>query len=98
MVDEKQTNEAEKPIVPAANTPTGDKPETASLIERADRIAERVEKANQKAEELLIRQEAIAARMMLSGRAEAGQTPKTSEEMRKEQVQKEVAEIMKKFR
>ena len=71
--------------------------ETTSVIDKADAVAQRMENANKKAEELLIRQEAIAARMMLSGRSEAGQINRTPEEVQKEKVQEEADKIIKQF-
>jgi len=50
--------------------PTPEEP--ASIIDRADAVAKRIEEANKKTEELIGRQEAVAAKMMLAGRAEAG--------------------------
>lgn len=47
-----------------------------SMIERADIIIKRIEEGNKRAEELLARQDALAARIALSGRAEAGFTQK----------------------
>ena len=47
-----------------------------SMIERADAIIKRIEEGNKRAEELLARQDALAARIALSGRAEAGFNPK----------------------
>jgi len=60
--------------------------ETASIIDRADAVAKRMEEANKKAEQLLARQEAVAARMMLSGRSEAGQIKKTAEQEQTEKI------------
>jgi len=76
---------------------TGNISQTNSLIERADFVAKRMEEANKKAEELLSRQEAILARNMLSGRAEAGYPQKTAEELQKEQIDKKVKDMLSKF-
>ena len=72
--------------------------DTPSLIDRADAVAKRMEEANKKAEELLTRQEAIAARMLLSGRADAGHIEKTPEQNQKEEADKQAQEIIKRFR
>ncbi len=50
---------------------------TPNMLEKAEAIAKRIEEANRKAEELISRQEQIAARSLLSGRSEAGQIPKS---------------------
>lgn len=72
--------------------------ETNSIIERADKIATRIEEANKKAEELVNRQEAIAARIMLSGKAEAGQVSKTPQQSQEEQADEMARNIIKRFR
>lgn len=72
--------------------------ETSSIIDKADAVALRMEQANKRAEELLTRQEAIAARMMLSGRTEAGSTNKTKEQLQQEEVDKKVSEALKRYR
>lgn len=46
-----------------------------NLIDRAEAAAKRMEEANQKAEELLKRNEELAARYVMSGRSEAGNGP-----------------------
>ena len=72
------------------NTQDGNITETASIIERADRVAQRMEEANKHASELLQRQEAIIARSMLSGKTVAGSVAKTPEEIQKETVAQNV--------
>ena len=72
--------------------------ETASIIDRADAVAKRMEEANKKAEQLLARQEAVAARMMLSGRSEAGQIKKTAEEEQKEQLDEKVKAALGRYK
>jgi len=49
---------------------------TPTLIDEAKAIAERMEKANAEHKALLDRQEQMTARAILSGRSEAGVTPK----------------------
>ncbi len=68
--------------------------ETKSVIAQADSVANRMEEANRKAEELLSRQEAIAARMMLSGRGDAGGVQKTKEQEQEEQIEKQVKDAL----
>lgn len=72
--------------------------ETTSIIDKADAVALRMEAANKKAEELLIRQEAIAARMMLGGKSTAGDSPKTREQTEAEKIDAEVEATIKRFK
>jgi len=58
---------------------------TESLVEVADRL----EKANAEAREILNEQREMAARNLLGGRADAGQTQQLSEEDKKKQGAKE---------
>lgn len=44
-----------------------------SLVEQANKAAERLEKANAASEDLIKRQEALEARRIVSGKADAGQ-------------------------
>lgn len=71
---------------------------TDSIIERADAIATRIENSNKKAEELLARHEAVAARILLGGRAEAGAPVKTPEQSLKEKQEAEVKAALTRFR
>lgn len=54
------------------NNEVGNQPETDSLIERADKAAERLEAANKEKEELLNREEQLLAQRKLGGSARAG--------------------------
>lgn len=72
-------------------------PETTTIIAKADAVAQRMEEANKKAEELLVRSEAMNARMMLAGRTEAGTVTKSPEEEVKEKAKKEAEEIVARF-
>ncbi len=76
---------------------TGNIEPTASLIDRADGVAKRMEEANRKAEELLTRQEQIAARLMLSGKSSAGSVTKTPEEINKEEVERQIKARLSRF-
>lgn len=49
--------------------------EAAGMIDKAVAAAARLEEANKKHEELLNRQETLAAKQMLAGKAEAGAAP-----------------------
>jgi len=91
-------NETQPTIQQEVHTEANPITETASIIERADAVAKRMEDANKKAEELLARQEAAAARMMLSGRAEAGQIKKTAEEEQKEQLDEKVKAALGRYK
>ena len=53
---------------------------TPNLIDKAEAVASRMEAANNKAAENIARMEAAAARIMLSGRSEAGYSPEKKEE------------------
>jgi len=83
---------------PKENIVDGDKPATGSIIDRADTIAKRLEEANKKTEELLGRQEAVAARMMLAGRADAGMPMKTPQQEALEKAQAEAKAIADQFK
>lgn len=78
----------EKPVIP----------DTTNLIDKADAVAKRMEEANKRAEELLTRQEAIAARMLLSGKSEAGQVMKTPEQLAQEKQAADLEATLKRFR
>ena len=63
--------------------------ETKSVIDTARELKEQIAKENDRREELLKREEALEARRMLGGRADAGQTQQLSEEDKKKQGAKE---------
>ena len=86
--------------MPEENTETkSESPQTSepSLIERSEAIAKRMEEANAKAELILRKQEELASRTLLSGRAEAGKG-KTQEELQKEKLDADVAAALKRFK
>lgn len=91
-MEEQTTTATEQP---AKNIGDGNIPETTSLLDQADRTAKRMEEATKKFEELVKRNEAINARMMLAGRSQAGQPTKTAEELQAEKDEKEIADLMK---
>ncbi len=55
-------------------------PAVDSLLEKSLVLAERLEAANQRAEEITRKQEQLMARQMLSGRADAGHQPEKPKE------------------
>lgn len=71
---------------------------TTTLIDKAASVAERMEAANKKAEELAQRVEAAAARMMLSGKAEAGTPQKTTEQIKADEIDAEVQAALKRYK
>lgn len=50
-----------------------------SMLDRADATVVKIQEANKRAEELVLKQEAIASRIALSGRADAGFIEKKEE-------------------
>jgi hypothetical protein len=62
------------------NTGKGLQQETISELDRADQIAERQKRENDRREELIKREEALAARRVVGGKADAGDTPKKKSE------------------
>ncbi len=86
MDEEKKTPEEGKKA--EADTPTGDKPVEVDPFKRADERIERMEAANKKREELLEREERLAARKLLGGDIEAGQPEPKKEEMTPEEYSK----------
>ena len=89
-MDDTKTEEENKPEEPTPNTDEGSKPQTTSLINRADLAAERLEKDLRAEKENLNRREALMARDALGGRTYAGQSqPQLTEEQRKKEGAKE---------
>ena len=70
-----------------------EKEQKPTLIDDADKAAERLEKANKEFSELLKRQEQLAAREKLGGRTSAGFTPVVESE--EEKNKKRITEILK---
>lgn len=73
---EDETKEPVKPDVPIEEK----KEETSTMITEAKEVADRMEKANAKREELVLRDEKILAEKALGGKTDAGSTAKTEEE------------------
>ncbi len=98
MGDEEKTNEAneegnDKPA--SEKSDEGIQSETISELDRADQIAERQKRENDRREELLNREESLAARKAVGGVTEAGQASAKKEETPHEyrmRVEKEMAE------
>jgi len=86
MVEDAPISKAEEGVVsntplptPSSNTPNYIET-TPNLLDKADAVAARMEAANKKSEELLIKHEAVVARLMISGRAQAGVVAEPKEE------------------
>lgn len=76
--NEKQTKEEEEEQVKEKKEEeNGGNPDPASVsaIQVAEKLAERIDAGNKKAEEILVRQEKLAALNMLGGSSNAGQAP-----------------------
>lgn len=73
-------------------------PKTDDIISKAEAIAKRIEEGNKRTEELLKIQEQQIARVMLSGRAEAGTVAKTPEEEKNEMLDKLIKTQLAKYR
>ena len=71
--DNKETAKETKPGVPEGDTKAGLQSETISELDRADQIAERQKRENDRREELLIREENLEARRAVGGGSEGGQ-------------------------
>jgi len=103
MSEEIQTTEEktaeEKPAEqPADNTGAGNFTPTSTLLDRADMLVQKLEKANEESARILKRQEEIAARMIISGRAVGGTPQKTTEEKAQEDIDKQVKALVDRFR
>ena len=68
--NEQKADEGEATEAKPADAPTGDKQQTTNYVDRAINTVERLEAANKKTEELIQRQEKIAAQNILGGRSE----------------------------
>ena len=87
-MDEKQETK-DKPA--PENTNEGNKPESIGLIDRAHEAAERLEQANKKQEELIRREEELAAKRTLGGRADYQGEPEKKVEETPQDYAKKVA-------
>ena len=105
-----QTNEAKEAQPEAANSVEKKKeypietavspliPETRSMVERAEVAGDKISKLIETADKLVARNEALVARMMLSGRAEAGGQFKTPEQKEKDEIEEEAKKAIDRFR
>jgi len=73
-------------------------PETRSMVERAEAAGKEFRETLNEMRLERQKMEAIAARMMLSGRAEAGSQFKTPEQEEKEKVEAEVSKSLNRFK
>lgn len=69
-----------------------------NTFDKAEAMAKRIEEANKRQEEILKRNEEIASKILLSGRAEAGQVRKSPEQEMDEEADRQAKEIIKRFR
>lgn len=98
MVDEQKTTEETPTARPVGDTQTGNIETTASALERADALRKSLEETETRIKEHVDKFENILARQMLSGRSQAGEAQKTNTEIQAEQVEKEAAEIINRFK
>lgn len=86
-MDEEEKEEEEKQ--PEEDTGERDNPKSTELIDKANKAAERLERATEKKQEVLDKEEALMTRQALSGRASAGnQEEKPPEISNKEYAEK----------
>lgn len=86
--------------IPSTATPVQTSPppsDTLSLIERSENSVKAMQEQNDRSEKLIERQESVAARMLLGGRAEAGGVNKTKAELEADAVDKQVDDALKTF-
>ena len=86
-MDEKETNKGAETTTETEGT--GVQSETITELDRADQIAERQARENERREKILDREEALAARKAVGGISEAGQQP-VKKEVDDEQYAKDV--------
>ena len=86
-MDEKETNKGAETTTETEGT--GVQSETITELDRADQIAERQARENERREKILDREEALAARKAVGGVSEAGQQP-VKKEVDDEQYAKDV--------
>ena len=91
-MDDKEKTTQDKPETTEENKDDGIQSKTISELDRADQIAERQKRENDRREELLSREEALAARRAVGGTAEAGQEPVKPKEETDEEYTKRFQE------
>jgi hypothetical protein len=79
MTDE-ENKTPEESTEPTKDDEEGVQSKTISELDRADQIAERQKRENDRREELLTREEALAARKTVGGITDAGKEEKPKEE------------------
>ena len=97
---ETQTEEAQPKAedkVEKAEDKPEDSSEEPSAIEKGQAILDGIKEQNEKLEALTKRNEDVAARMMLGGKAEAGVPIKSPEEEAKEKTDVEIKEAIDRF-
>ena len=95
---EKKTEEAkpeEKEVVEKQKEAGGTE---LSPMERADATLIKITEAEGRVEKIAQRLEAAASRMMLGGKADAGEAIKTQEELNSEEAEKQAKEIADRFK
>jgi len=80
MVNEEQTTKEAKTEDTTTNSNEGDDSQTLSELDRADQIAERQTRENDRREAILQREENLAARKAVGGVTEAGTTQEKPKE------------------
>lgn len=76
---------------PDLEAPTeAEKPEDIDILQKAEALSKRIEAANRKSEELLLKHEQIQTRAVLGGRTFAGVPPKVNspEQIKRDRVNK----------
>ena len=97
VIPQEKGKGGQDPMLPVPASPVASITETGSMLEQAEKIALRIEAASKRAEDAAARQEAIAARIMLSGRADAGSKSKTQEQTDEEKVNADVEAALKRY-
>ena len=90
MVDEQEATKGENETNPKEDTGDGAKQKATGLIDGAYQAAERAERAIEALKRENDRAEEIAAKRMLSGRAEAGSQPVEEKEQTPKQYSEDV--------
>lgn len=78
-MSETKTDKEKEPVNTERDNDNGDKPNEATLINQADKAAERLERANEERKRLIEREEAIEARRRLGGSIEIPKETKKPE-------------------
>lgn len=79
-MDEQEKKETNETQTSEEDSNDGNKPAEASLIEQANSIAERLEKANKEAGKILKEQQELEARRRLGGKTQGPEQVKTPKE------------------